>query len=172
MSFHNRVCVFADCAVQPNPNADNLSEIAFYGADLAKFFDLEPKVAMISYSTGSSGKGEDVEKVIEATTLTQSKYPELLIDGPLQFDAAISPEVAKTKLPASKVAGQANVFVFPDLNTGNTTYKAVHRVAEDALAIGPILLGLNKPVNDLSRGCTVLDIINTVAITALQAHKI
>ena len=137
-------------------------------ADTAKVFGIDPRVAMLSYSTGTSGKGADVDVVVEATKIAQEKAPELALEGPLQYDAAIDPTVAKTKLPDSKVAGQATVFIFPDLNTGNNTYKAVQRAA-NAVAIGPVLQGLNKPVNDLSRGCTVPDIVNTVAITAIQA---
>ena len=132
-------------------------------------FGIEPRVAMLSYSTGSSGKGEDVDMVIEATRIAKELAPDLLLEGPLQYDAAIDPDVAKTKLPNSQVAGKATVFIFPDLNTGNNTYKAVQRAA-GAVAIGPVLQGLRKPVNDLSRGCTVPDIVNTVAITAVQAQ--
>ena len=169
MCLKDRVLAFGDCAVNPNPTADELADIAISSAHTAKIFGIEPKVAMLSYSTGSSGKGADVDKVIEATRIAKERAPELLLEGPLQYDAAIDPEVARTKLPDSKVAGQATVFIFPDLNTGNNTYKAVQRAA-DAVAIGPVLQGLNKPVNDLSRGCTVADIINTVAITAVQAQ--
>jgi phosphate acetyltransferase len=169
MCLNDRVLVFADCAVNPNPNPQQLAEIAISTAATAKAFGIEPRVAMLSYSTGSSGKGEDVDAVIEATRIAREMAPDLLIEGPLQYDAAIDPEVAKTKLPNSRVAGQATVFIFPDLNTGNNTYKAVQRAA-GAIAIGPVLQGLNKPVNDLSRGCTVPDIVNTVAITAIQAQ--
>ncbi|MDR1659190.1 MAG: phosphate acetyltransferase [Desulfovibrio sp.] len=168
MCLKNRVLVFGDCAVNPNPTAQQLAEIAIASARTAKVFDIEPRVAMLSYSTGTSGKGADVDVVVEATKIARQLAPELAIEGPLQYDAAIDPTVAKTKLPDSKVAGQATVFIFPDLNTGNNTYKAVQRAAQ-ALAIGPVLQGLNKPVNDLSRGCTVADIVNTVAITAVQA---
>jgi phosphate acetyltransferase len=133
-------------------------------------FDIEPRIAMLSYSTGTSGKGKDVDKVREATRIVQQKRPDLLIEGPIQYDAAIEPDVAKTKMPDSPVAGRATVFIFPDLNTGNNTYKAVQR-SSGAVAIGPTLQGLNKPVNDLSRGCLVTDIINTVAITAIQAAE-
>lgn len=170
MCFQDRVLVFGDCAINPNPTADQLAQIAIDSAETAKIFGIMPKIAMLSYSTGSSGKGEDVDTVIEATAIAKKKRPDLLLEGPIQYDAAIDPEVAKTKLPNSEVAGKATVFIFPDLNTGNNTYKAVQRATKDSLAIGPILQGLNKPVNDLSRGCTVHDIVNTVAITAIQAH--
>ncbi len=169
MCLKDRVLVFGDCAVNTNPTAEELADIAISSAHTARVFGVEPKVAMLSYSTGSSGKGADVEKVIEATRIAKERAPELLLEGPLQYDAAIDPDVARTKLPGSKVAGQATIFIFPDLNTGNNTYKAVQRAA-DAVAIGPVLQGLNKPVNDLSRGCTVADIVNTVAITAIQAQ--
>ena len=168
MCLKDRVLVFGDCAVNPNPTSQQLAEIAVASADTAKVFGIDPRVAMLSYSTGTSGKGADVDVVVEATALAKEKAPELSLEGPLQYDAAIDPTVAKTKLPNSKVAGKATVFIFPDLNTGNNTYKAVQRAAE-AVAIGPVLQGLNKPVNDLSRGCTVPDIVNTVAITAIQA---
>jgi phosphate acetyltransferase len=169
MCLKDRVLVFADCAVNPNPNARQLAEIAVSTAATARVFGIEPRVAMLSYSTGSSGKGQDVDAVIEATRIAKEMAPDLLLEGPLQYDAAIDPDVARTKLPNSKVAGQATVFIFPDLNTGNNTYKAVQRAA-GAIAIGPVLQGLNKPVNDLSRGCTIPDIVNTVAITAIQAQ--
>ncbi|MFO7717979.1 MAG: phosphate acetyltransferase [Desulfohalobium sp.] len=169
MCLRDRVLVYGDCAVNPNPNAQQLAEIALSSAETARIFGVEPKVALLSYSTGASGKGDEVEKVREATKLAKERWPELLLEGPLQYDAAIDPEVAKTKMPDSKVAGQATVFIFPDLNTGNNTYKAVQRSAQ-AVAIGPVLQGLNKPVNDLSRGCTITDIVNTVAITAIQAQ--
>ena len=168
MCLKDRVLVFGDCAVNPNPTSQQLAEIAVASADTAKVFGIDPRVAMLSYSTGTSGKGADVDVVVEATALAKEKAPELSLEGPLQYDAAIDPTVAKTKLPNSKVAGKATVFIFPDLNTGNNTYKAVQRAAE-AVAIGPVLQGLNKPVNDLSRGCTVPDIVSTVAITAIQA---
>ncbi len=170
MCLKDRVLVFGDCAVNPNPTSEQLAEIAISSAHTAKIFGVEPRVGMLSYSTGSSGKGEDVDRVIEATRIAKEKAPELLLEGPIQYDAAVDMEVAKTKLPDSKVAGQATVFIFPDLNTGNNTYKAVQRSAQQSVAIGPILQGLNKPVNDLSRGCTVADIVNTVAITAVQAQ--
>ncbi len=173
MCLKDRVLVYGDCAVNPNPNGQQLAEIALSSAETARVFGIEPRVAMLSYSTGLSGSGEDVEKVKEATKIAQQLIEErnldLPLEGPLQYDAAIDPEVAATKLPNSKVAGRATVFTFPDLNTGNNTYKAVQRSA-GAVAIGPILQGLNKPVNDLSRGCTVDDIVNTVAITAIQAQ--
>lgn len=169
MCLKDRVHVFGDCAINPNPTAEQLADIAISSAHTARIFGIEPKVAMLSYSTGSSGKGADVDKVMEATRIAQERAPDLLLEGPLQYDAAIDPDVARTKLPNSRVAGHATVFIFPDLNTGNNTYKAVQRAA-DAVAIGPVLQGLNKPVNDLSRGCTVADIVNTVAITAIQAQ--
>ena len=169
MCLKDRILVFGDCAVNPNPTASQLADIAISSAHTARVFGVEPRVAMLSYSTGSSGKGEAVDEVIEATKLAHERAPELLLDGPIQYDAAIDPEVARTKAPTSPVAGHASVFIFPDLNTGNNTYKAVQRAA-NALAIGPVLQGLNKPVNDLSRGCTVPDIINTVMITAIQAQ--
>lgn len=168
MCLKDRVLVFGDCAVNPNPTPQQLAEIAITSAHTAKVFGIVPRVAMLSYSTGNSGKGADVDLVIEATRIAREMAPELALEGPLQYDAAIDPVVARTKLPGSQVAGRATVFIFPDLNTGNNTYKAVQRAA-DAIAIGPVLQGLNKPVNDLSRGCTVADIVNTVAITAVQA---
>ncbi len=169
MCLKDRVLVFGDCAVNPNPTSEQLADIAISSAETARIFGIEPRVAMLSYSTGSSGKGADVNLVAEATRIAKEKAPSLLLEGPLQYDAAIDPETARTKLPGSQVAGRATVFIFPDLNTGNNTYKAVQRAA-DAVAIGPVLQGLNKPVNDLSRGCTVADIVNTVAITAIQAQ--
>ena len=170
MCLPDKVLVYGDCAVNPNPTAAELAEIAISSAETAKQFGIEPRVAMLSYSTGDSGKGEEVEKVREATALVRAKMPDILIEGPIQYDAAIDPEVASTKMPNSPVAGKATVFIFPDLNTGNNTYKAVQRSA-NAVAIGPVLQGLKKPVNDLSRGCTVPDIINTVVITAIQAQE-
>ena len=164
-------CIFGllcAMAVFGYPTAQQLAEIAIASAHTAKVFGIEPRVAMLSYSTGTSGKGADVDVVVEATKIAQEMAPDLALEGPLQYDAAIDPTVAKTKMPDSKVAGKATVFIFPDLNTGNNTYKAVQRAA-GAVAIGPVLQGLNKPVNDLSRGCTVPDIVNTVAITAVQA---
>lgn len=168
MCLKDRVLVFGDCAVNPNPTAQQLAEIAIASANTAKVFGIVPRVAMLSYSTGTSGKGADVDVVVEATKIAKEMAPELALEGPLQYDAAIDPIVARTKLPGSQVAGKATVFIFPDLNTGNNTYKAVQRAA-NAIAIGPVLQGLNKPVNDLSRGCLVPDIVNTVAITAVQA---
>jgi phosphate acetyltransferase len=169
MCLEDRVLVYGDCAVNPNPTSKELAEIAINSADTARAFGIEPKVAMLSYSTGDSGKGSEVEKVREATQMARSARPDLLIDGPLQYDAAVDKQVAKSKMPDSLVAGQATVFIFPDLNTGNNTYKAVQRSA-NAIAVGPVLQGLNKPVNDLSRGCLIPDIVNTVAITAIQAQ--
>lgn len=169
MCLKDRVLAFGDCAINPAPSAEELADIAITAAHTSQLFGIEPRVAMLSYSTGTSGKGEDVDKVIEATRLAKERAPDLLLEGPLQYDAAIDPDVAKTKMPDNPVAGNATVFIFPDLNTGNNTYKAVQRAA-DAIAIGPVLQGLRKPVNDLSRGCSVHDIINTVAITAIQAQ--
>ncbi len=169
MCLKDRVLAFGDCAVNPNPTSEQLADIAISSAATAELFGIEPRVAMLSYSTGSSGKGADVDIVVEATRIAKERAPGLLLEGPLQYDAAIDMDVARTKLPDSQVAGRATVFIFPDLNTGNNTYKAVQRAA-DAVAIGPVLQGLNKPVNDLSRGCTVADIVNTVAITAVQAQ--
>lgn len=168
MCLKDRVLVFGDCAVNPNPTAQQLAEIAIASAHTARVFGIVPRVAMLSYSTGASGKGADVDVVVEATKIAREMAPDLALEGPLQYDAAIDPIVAKTKMPGSQVAGRATVFIFPDLNTGNNTYKAVQRAAQ-AVAIGPVLQGLNKPVNDLSRGCLVPDIVNTVAITAIQA---
>lgn len=168
MCLKDKVLVFGDCAVNPNPTAQQLAEIAIASAHTAKVFGIIPRIAMLSYSTGSSGKGADVDVVVEATKIAKEMAPDLALEGPLQYDAAIDPIVAQTKLPGSQVAGRATVFIFPDLNTGNNTYKAVQRAAQ-AIAIGPVLQGLNKPVNDLSRGCLVPDIVNTVAITAIQA---
>ncbi|TVU55248.1 MAG: phosphate acetyltransferase [Arthrospira sp. PLM2.Bin9] len=168
MALEDRILVYGDCAVNPNPNPQQLADIAISSALTAQMFGIEPRVAMLSYSTGESGQGEDVEKVKQATSIARQLRPDLKIEGPIQYDAAIDETVAKTKLPDSQVAGRATVFIFPDLNTGNNTYKAVQRSA-NAVAIGPILQGLKKPVNDLSRGCTVTDIVNTVAITAIQA---
>ena len=170
MCLSDRVSVMGDCAVNPNPNAEQLAEIALSSAASAAAFGIEPKVAMLSYSSGSSGKGEEVEKVRKATEIAKAKNPDLKIEGPIQYDAAVDMSVAKTKMPDSLVAGQASVLIFPDLNTGNNTYKAIQRET-GALAIGPMLQGLNKPVNDLSRGCTVEDIFNTVLLTAIQANQ-
>ncbi len=171
MCLEDRVTVYGDCAINPNPTAEQLAEIAISSATTSEAFDIEPKIAMLSYSSGSSGTGEDVERVRKATLIIREKRPDLKVEGPIQYDAAVDIKVGKTKLPNSEVAGQASVFIFPDLNTGNNTYKAVQRETK-ALAIGPIIQGLNKPVNDLSRGCTVDDIFNTVVITAIQAKGI
>jgi phosphate acetyltransferase len=168
MLLADRVLVYGDCAVNPDPDAAQLADIAISSADTAAQFGIEPRVAMLSYSTGASGAGADVEKVATATALVRGRRPELAVEGPIQYDAAIDPQVAATKLPGSPVAGRATVFIFPDLNTGNNTYKAVQRSA-GAVAVGPVMQGLRRPVNDLSRGATVKDIVNTVAITAIQA---
>ena len=170
MLLPDQVLVYGDCAINPEPNAEQLADIAIQSADSAKRFGIAPKVAMISYSTGSSGHGADVEKVVEATKIAKLKRPDLIIDGPLQYDAAIMENVARKKAPNSPVAGKATVFIFPDLNTGNTTYKAVQRSA-DLVSIGPMLQGMRKPVNDLSRGALVDDIIYTIALTAIQAES-
>jgi len=170
MSLDTKVLVYADCAINQDPTAEELATIAITSADTAIQFGITPKIAMLSYSTGSSGKGEDVEKVATATKIVKAKRADLLIEGPIQYDAAIDKEVAKKKLPNSQIAGEATIFIFPDLNTGNNTYKAVQR-SSGAVAVGPVLQGLNKPINDLSRGCLVSDIVNTVAITAIQASK-
>jgi phosphate acetyltransferase len=169
MALADRVLVYGDCAVIPEPTVEQLADIAISSAETASQFDIEPKVAMLSYSTGASGFGAEVERVREATQIARSRKPELSIEGPIQYDAAVDAAVASKKLPESLVAGNATVFVFPDLNTGNNTYKAVQRTA-GAVAIGPVLQGLNKPVNDLSRGAMVGDIVNTIAITAIQAQ--
>lgn len=170
MLLPRQVLVYGDCAINPDPDAEQLAEIAIQSADSAKSFGIEPRVAMISYATGSSGTGSDVEKVREATKLAKALRPDLVIDGPLQYDAAIMEDVAKSKAPDSQVAGRATVFIFPDLNTGNTTYKAVQRSA-NLISIGPMLQGMRKPVNDLSRGALVDDIVYTIALTAIQAVK-
>jgi len=170
MLLPDQVLVYGDCAVNPEPTAEQLAEIAIQSAESAKAFGLNPKVAMLSYSTGTSGSGQSVEKVKEATRIAQEKRPDLLIDGPLQYDAAVMKDVAASKAPNSKVAGQANVFVFPDINAGNIGYKAVQRSA-DLVAVGPMLQGMRKPVNDLSRGALVDDIIYTIALTAIQATQ-
>jgi phosphate acetyltransferase len=170
MCLADRVLVYGDCAVNPDPTAEQLADIAISSARTAQRFGIEPRVAMLSYSTGESGSGADVEKVRAATALVRERAPSLLVEGPIQYDAAVDPHVATTKLRESAVAGRATVLVFPDLNTGNNTYKAVQRSA-DAVAIGPVLQGLNRPVNDLSRGALVRDIVNTVAITAIQARS-
>ncbi|MGD9078949.1 MAG: phosphate acetyltransferase, partial [Desulfobacterales bacterium] len=171
MCLADRVLVYGDCAVNPDPNAEQLAEIAISSAETAGIYGIEPRIAMCSYSTGESGKGAEVDKVRQATRIARERRPDLKIEGPIQYDAAVDAGVAKTKMPESEVAGRATVFIFPDLNTGNNLYKAVQRSA-NAVAIGPILQGLKKPVNDLSRGCTVPDIVNTVAITAIQAQAV
>ncbi len=173
MCLQSKILAFGDCAVVPNPDARQLAEIALSSAETARIFGIDPKVALLSYSTGGSGSGQDVDKVIQATTIAKELMEErglnFPLEGPLQYDAAFDPSVAQVKMPNSDVAGQATVFIFPDLNTGNNTYKAVQRAA-NAVAMGPVLQGLNKPVNDLSRGCTVQDIVDTVALTAIQAQ--
>ncbi|OMC04946.1 phosphate acetyltransferase [Mycobacterium sp. NS-7484] len=169
MCLADRVLAYGDCAIVPDPTAEQLADIAISSARTAAQFGIDPRVAMLSYSTGTSGTGADVDKVRAATELVRQREPDLLVEGPIQYDAAVEPSVAKTKMPDSAVAGQATVLIFPDLNTGNNTYKAVQRSA-GAIAIGPVLQGLNKPVNDLSRGALVEDIVNTVAITAIQAQ--
>ncbi|MFH8135153.1 phosphate acetyltransferase [Pantoea osteomyelitidis] len=170
MLLPEQVLVYGDCAINPDPTSEQLAEIAIQSADSAQAFGIDPRVAMISYSTGNSGAGSDVEKVREATRIAQEKRPDLVIDGPLQYDAAIMEDVAKSKAPNSQVAGRATVFIFPDLNTGNTTYKAVQRSA-DLISIGPMLQGMRKPVNDLSRGALVDDIVYTIALTAIQSQQ-
>ena len=170
MCLDDRVLVYGDCAINPNPTAEQLAEIAMSSAQTSRDFGVNPKIAMLSYSSGSSGKGADVEKVRSATEMVKEKMPELQIEGPIQYDAAVDLTVGSMKMPNSEVAGRATVLIFPDLNTGNNTYKAVQRET-GAIAIGPVLQGLNKPVNDLSRGCTVEDIFNTVIITAIQAQS-
>ena len=169
MCLPERVAIFGDCAVNPNPTAQQLAEIAISSAESSARFGIEPRIAMLSYSSGTSGEGEDVERVREATAIVRERRPDLKIEGPIQYDAAVDPLVGQQKLPGSEVAGRASVLIFPDLNTGNNTYKAVQRET-GALAIGPMLQGLNKPINDLSRGCTVDDIFNTVVITAIQCQ--
>ena len=169
MAMKDRVWAFGDCAVNPNPTAEQLADIAVTSARTAAQFGVTPRVAMLSYSTGTSGSGPDVDAVVEATRLAREKAPELAIEGPIQFDAAVDAAVASKKLPGSDVAGKATVFVFPSLEAGNIGYKAVQR-SSGALAVGPVLQGLNKPVNDLSRGALVEDIVNTVALTAVQAQ--
>jgi phosphate acetyltransferase len=169
MLMPDRVLVYGDCAVNPDPNDEQLADIAVASAETAAQFGVEPRVAMLSYSTGGSGSGEAVDEVRRATELVRARRPDLAVEGPIQYDAAVDASIAASKLPGSDVAGQATVFIFPDLNTGNNTYKAVQQ-SSGAVAVGPVLQGLNKPVNDLSRGCTVEDIVNTVAITAIQAQ--
>jgi len=170
MGLEDRVLVYGDCAVVPRPTAEELAEIAIASAETAKTFGIDPKVAMLSYSSGESGTGDEVDRVRKATKLAQELRPDLLIEGPIQYDAAVDMGVGQSKMPGSQVAGRATVLIFPDLNTGNNTYKAVQRET-GAIAVGPVLQGLNKPVNDLSRGCTVDDIVNTVVITAIQAQS-
>jgi phosphate acetyltransferase len=170
MCLPDRVTVFGDCAININPTSEELAEIAISSADTSKRFGIEPRVAMLSYSSGASGSGEDVEKVRKATEIVKSKRPDIKVEGPIQYDAAVDPVTGRQKMPNSEVAGNASVLIFPDLNTGNNTYKAVQRET-GAMAIGPMLQGLNKPVNDLSRGCTVDDVFNTVVITAIQAQE-
>jgi phosphate acetyltransferase len=170
MLLPDEVYVYGDCAINPDPDAEQLAEIAIQSADSAKAFGIDPRIAMISYSTGTSGAGADVEKVAKATEIAKQRRPDLLIDGPLQYDAASVESVGQSKAPGSPVAGRANVFIFPDLNTGNTTYKAVQRSA-NVVSVGPMLQGLNKPVNDLSRGALVDDIVFTIALTAIQAEQ-
>jgi phosphate acetyltransferase len=169
MCLSDRVLVYGDCAVNPNPEVPQLADIAISSADTAQNFGIDPRIAMLSYSTGKSGKGPGVTVVTEATAIVRERRPDLKVEGPIQYDAAVDATVANLKLPGSDVAGQATVFIFPDLEAGNVAYKAVQRSA-NALAIGPVLQGLRKPVNDLSRGCTIPDIVNTVAITAIQAQ--
>ncbi len=170
MCLSDRVLVYGDCAVNPTPDTEQLADIAISSAETAAVFGIEPLIAMLSYSTGTSGRGQDVEAVREATEAVRRRRPALKVEGPIQYDAAVDASVAEVKLPESEVAGRATVFIFPDLDTGNVAYKAVQRSA-GAVAIGPVLQGLRKPVNDLSRGCTVTDIVNTVAITAIQAQS-
>jgi phosphate acetyltransferase len=170
MCLADQVLVYGDCAINPEPTAEQLADIAISSAETARAFGVEPRIAMLSYSTGESGKGPEVDKVRTATAIARERRHDLKIEGPIQYDAAVDTSVAKVKLPQSDVAGHATVFVFPDLNAGNNAYKAVQRSA-NALAIGPVLQGLNKPVNDLSRGATVPDIVNTIAITAIQAQS-
>jgi phosphate acetyltransferase len=169
MCLPSRVLIYGDCAINPEPDSNTLAEIASQSAQITQRLGIKPIIALLSYSSGDSGKGTTVEKVAQAYTILKHKYPKLLVEGPIQYDAAVDPSVAAKKLPHSKIAGRANVLIFPDLNTGNNTYKAVQRES-GALAIGPVLLGLNKPVNDLSRGCTPQDIINTILVTAIQAQ--
>lgn len=171
MCWPDQVLVYGDCAVLPEPTTEQLADIAISSAGTAAGFGIEPRVAMLSYSTGTSGTGAAVEKVAEATAMVRERQPDLAVEGPIQYDAAVDPGVAASKLPGSEVAGKANVFVFPDLCSGNITYKAVQR-SSGALAIGPVLQGLRLPVNDLSRGALVQDIVNTIAITAIQAQAV
>ncbi|MDP1603803.1 MAG: phosphate acetyltransferase [Legionella sp.] len=170
MCMSTRVLIYGDCAINPEPDSETLAEITLQATEIAKRLGIEPRVALLSYSSGESGKGKSVDKVAKAMAIIRATHPDLLAEGPIQYDAAVDPEVASKKMPHSKLAGDANVLIFPDLNTGNNTYKAVQRES-GALAIGPVLLGLNKPVNDLSRGCTPQDIINTILVTAIQAGE-
>ena len=169
MLMPDQVLVYGDCAINPDPTAEELAEIAIQSADSAAAFGIEPRVAMISYSTGASGSGEDVDKVRKATDIVRERRPDIVIDGPIQYDAASVESVGQQKAPSSPLGGHANVFIFPDLNTGNTTYKAVQRSA-GVVSVGPMLQGLRKPVNDLSRGALVDDIVYTIALTAIQAR--
>jgi phosphate acetyltransferase len=171
MCMRDRVLVYADCAVVPEPTMEQLADIAISSAETARMFGIEPRIAMLSYSTGESGAGADVERVRAATALVRKRRPELPVEGPIQYDAAVDAAVARTKIPGSEVAGRATVLVFPDLNSGNNAYKAVQR-SGGAIVVGPVLQGLNKPVNDLSRGASVDDIVKTVAITAVQAQEL
>jgi phosphate acetyltransferase len=168
MCLPDQVLVYGDCAINPDPDPQQLADIAISAAATAAAFGIQPRIAILSYSTGLSGHGADVDKVAAATALVRTRRPDLLIDGPIQYDAAVDPAIAAAKAPHSPLAGRATVLIFPDLNTGNNTYKAVQR-STGAVAIGPVMQGLCKPVNDLSRGATVPDIVNTVAITAIQA---
>ncbi len=170
MCLADRVMVYGDCAIVPDPTAAQLADIAVSSAETAAAFGIEPRVAMLSYSTGASGTGPDVDRVREATQIVRDRAKDLKIEGPIQYDAAVDATVAKVKMPDSEVAGHATVFIFPDLSAGNNAYKAVQRAAQ-AVAIGPVLQGLKKPVNDLSRGALVADIVNTIAITAIQAQQ-
>jgi phosphate acetyltransferase len=169
MCLADRTLVYGDCAIVPEPTSEQLADIAISSAMTAGAFGIDPLIAMLSYSTGQSGTGTDVDRVREATRLIRERRPDLKVEGPIQYDAAVDATVAKVKLPGSEVAGHATVFIFPDLSSGNNAYKAVQRAA-NAVAIGPVLQGLNKPVNDLSRGALVTDIVNTIAITAIQAQ--
>jgi len=171
MCLEDRVLVYGDCAVNPDPTDEQLADIAISSAQTAAQFGVDQRIAMLSYSTGESGTGAGVDKVRSATELVRNRRPDLSVEGPIQYDAAVDVSVASTKLPESAVAGHATVFIFPDLNTGNNTYKAVQRTA-GAVAVGPVLQGLRRPVNDLSRGALVQDIVNTVAITAIQAQQV
>jgi phosphate acetyltransferase len=170
MCMADRVLIYGDCAVNPRPDSEQLADIAITSADTATRFGVDARIAMLSYSTGESGGGEQVEAVRRATAIVRERRPDLMVEGPIQYDAAVDPEVARLKAPDSEVAGRATVFIFPDLDTGNVAYKAVQRSAA-AIAVGPVLQGLRKPINDLSRGCSVTDIVNTVAITAIQAQQ-